>query len=471
MKKSELLDIYADTIDQMVRQKHTYAEISDVLYSETGIRVGPTQISKFLTSRKKRQKYSAHPAVSQKTENADTITFYKNGTAFCYLTRTESGIYHFSYDEKYRGEKEFAGGIYDKIPPFLENLLPEGANLRQLERSVGTKEKFILLQHLEDSFGAITTTPVTKQVPDFSYNPGCYKETFLSVEEIRLDIPKKIIDAKRLDSPFSGETKLSKLSGAQPKLSVVFTGSELRLQEKFEYSNAIMKVDNLKFRDLNLVENMLLSMARFELGFEVAETFIIVDPQKEKGFLAGDPLSHLVTRRFDRSPPNRVYEAYELASLMELESEQKYSASMEEIFDFLETKLRPKDMRNIARQFAFSYLVGNGDLHVKNIALFKEAKRFSPTPVYDVVNTKIYPSLEKEDLAASLKNKTSISPEEIFGFLGGYLSRGEIHEMAKTVNGNYEEYLNATPFDTQTAKRLEAFFANRMSTLQKASIF
>ncbi len=471
MKKSELLEKYADTIDRMVKRRHTYAEISDLIRDETGIKIGPTQISRFITSRKRRKKESPHPSSIKTKNSTDTITFYKNGTLFCYLTRTESGIYHFSYDEEYKGKKEFASGIYDKIPPFLENLLPEGENLRQLEKSVGTKEKFVLLQHLEDSFGAITTTPVAKRVPNFSYNPDSYEETLLSIEDIRLSIPKKIIDSKRFNSPFSGETRLSKLSGAQPKLSVVFENDELRLQENLEYSNAIMKVDNLKFRDLNLVENMLLSIARFELGFEVAEAFVVVDRQKEKGFLAGDPIGHFITRRFDRHPPGKIYDAYELASLMGIESEHKYSASMEEIFEFLEMKLPPKGIRNIARQFAFSYIVGNGDLHVKNIALFKKAGGFTPTPVYDVVNTKIYPSLQKEDLAIPLNGKTVVTPQEIFSFLSSYLNRGDIREMAETVNGKYKEYIEATPFETQTAQSLENFFENRMDSLHKASFF
>ena len=52
------------------------------------------------------------------------------------------------------------------------------------------------------------------------------------------------------------------------------------------------------------------------------------------------------------------------------------------------------EILHLLRQYAFSYLICNGDLHAKNISLYTlENGTITLTPLYDLINTAIYGDL------------------------------------------------------------------------------
>ena len=91
----------------------------------------------------------------------------------------------------------------------------------------------------------------------------------------------------------------------------------------------------------------------------------------------------------------------EAAVLVGLKREDKYNVSLERIASaLLEAGLSADDMDRVCDHVMFSWLVGNGDMHTKNIAVLRSiepgllgsAPRLSGTrysPLYDLVNTKI----------------------------------------------------------------------------------
>jgi serine/threonine-protein kinase HipA len=460
MKPSELLNLYASKITQLLKEKHTYEEVIDYLEKQTGINVSKSSLSKHIGQQKRLAKRQRKPSI----DSSNVLTLFLNYQPFGDLSRSSDGIYHFSYDEAYRGEKLFKTGLYDALPPFIDNLLPEGSNLRDLEQSVGSSDKFILLQHISDTFGGFTTSAIEKKIPLYGDHFFSFVKSLRSKEEIHFDIPQTIIEKKRFNNSFEGEEKLSKLSGAQPKLSVVFSNNQLRLQDGFEHSNALLKVDNIVYQDLNIIENMLLTFARLELKFETVLTTLIIDEQKEKGFLAQ---THLLVKRFDRQAPSTLLEAYEASALLNIQTDDKYELELSVLFEGLKKYIGTEELATLALQLFFSYLVGNGDHHSKNISLLKENGHYTLSPLYDVVTTKIYPALAKDDLGMLLNGRQVCKPNEIMTFLKQYTTVEELQRVYTVTTQRLFAYIESSPFDHDVAKKLVSYYTQHFKQVGK----
>jgi serine/threonine-protein kinase HipA len=70
----------------------------------------------------------------------------------------------------------------------------------------------------------------------------------------------------------------------------------------------------------------------------------------------------------------------------------KYRLSLREVADgLMELTTAPQiEILNLLRQYVFSYLIGNGDMHAKNISLQTlEDGTITLTPLYDLICTAI----------------------------------------------------------------------------------
>jgi serine/threonine-protein kinase HipA len=81
------------------------------------------------------------------------------------------------------------------------------------------------------------------------------------------------------------------------------------------------------------------------------------------------------------------------------------------------------------RQVLFAYIVGNNDLHPKNLSLFRKPNSQSHymtnfTPVYDVLSVAPYPKYYGDDLSLSILNSEleAVFSEayEMYGYYTGY---------------------------------------------------
>ena len=125
----------------------------------------------------------------------------------------------------------------------------------------------------------------------------------------------------------------------------------------------------------------------------------------------------LVVERFDirqGQDDRRMLALEDLCSVLDLPTESKYSGTMERIL----RAVRPlstapeQDLPIIIERALFAWLIADGDMHLKNMALLKIAepgdRRFRSVrmaPLYDAVTTRVFPRLEHDRMALKLNGK------------------------------------------------------------------
>ncbi len=123
----------------------------------------------------------------------------------------------------------------------------------------------------------------------------------------------------------------------------------------------------------------------------------------------------LLVERFDiRTSPDdpRRLALEDMCSVLDLPPAAKYDGTIERIA----RALRPlstapeEDLLLLLKRALFAWLIGDGDMHLKNLALLKiaDAARFESVrlaPLYDAVTTIVFPGLEHDRMALKLNGK------------------------------------------------------------------
>lgn len=187
------------------------------------------------------------------------------------------------------------------------------------------------------------------------------------------------------------------ISGVQPKVLV-----PEREDSRFTSRTAelIIKSGREEFPGLAINEYLCMSVAR-EAGIPVPEFHL-----SNNGKL-------LVMRRFDRDENLEPLGFEDMAALMGLAAEQKYSKSYSAIAKAIRLFCAPEHVRSsLAQLFAtvsLSCILGNGDAHLKNFGLLYADPTQRDTrlaPAYDIVNTTAY--IPEDVLALELMGNKSL---------------------------------------------------------------
>lgn len=187
------------------------------------------------------------------------------------------------------------------------------------------------------------------------------------------------------------------ISGVQPKVLV-----PEREDARFTSRTAelIIKSGRDEFPGLAINEYLCMAVAR-EAGIPVPE------------FHLSSNAKLFVMRRFDRDEHLEPLGFEDMAALMGLAAEQKYSKSYSAIAKAIRLFCAPEHVRSsLAQLFAtvsLSCILGNGDAHLKNFGLLyadptqRDARL---APAYDIVNTTAY--LPEDVLALELMGNKSL---------------------------------------------------------------
>jgi serine/threonine-protein kinase HipA len=110
--------------------------------------------------------------------------------------------------------------------------------------------------------------------------------------------------------------------------------------------------------------------------------------------------------------------------------------------------------RTLFGYFVFSILIGNGDLHAKNLAVYKKHGDWRVTPAYDLVSTVAYGD---HTMALPLHGSLEFSPKRLLSFsdslgLPRKLAAGDIAKILKRSSG-LEEELVGTQHGSLTLER------------------
>lgn len=189
------------------------------------------------------------------------------------------------------------------------------------------------------------------------------------------------------------------ISGVQPKVLVPEYQDAVAPRFTSKTSDLIIKSGRDEFPGLAINEFLCMSVAK-EAGISVPE------------FYLSNNTKLFVMRRFDRDEQLNPIGFEDMAALMGLAAEQKYSKSYSAIVKAIRLFCSPEQVQpSLAQLFAMvslSCMVGNGDAHLKNFGLLysnPSERDARLAPAYDIVNTTAY--LPEDVLALDLLGNKS----------------------------------------------------------------
>ena len=271
-----------------------------------------------------------------------------------------------------RQDKTMRGGL---LPPFFQNLLPEGA-LRELvdkEFGSGPFDEFDVLARLgHDLPGAIVARLETGDGGNsIALNP----------------------QAEASNKPSTTKICFS-LAGVQLKFSMTKRDA-ITMPASGEAGDLIIKTPSKSYAHLPELEFSSLKLAS-AAGVRTVEAWLVEADQIEgipTEFL-GNGQKSLALRRFDRAPGSRRIHIEDFAQIVGAIGDRKYTmANIETMLNIvrrLATDWRGQLLEGV-RRVAIDLMIGNGDAHLKNWSfIYRDGLHAELSPAYDIVPTFIY---------------------------------------------------------------------------------
>lgn len=257
------------------------------------------------------------------------------------------------------------------VPPFFAGLLPEGVRLGVVVSSTKTSpdDHFTLLLAIgADTTGDIRIVPAGISPP----------------ERQPMFEPERDKDFTAVFARLTGSVDADRrgLAGAQPKVSAATWTTPATTAA----GPAILKLNPPESYP-RLVENehFFMQMAA-GCGLRVPKTWLLHDAHNH---------SALLVSRFDRDRDVRIAQE-DACQVADLYPASKYRIKTETAITVLaDACARGGGSRSAAalellKTVVFSWLIGNGDLHGKNLSIYAPGGLWQPTPAYDLLTTQPY---------------------------------------------------------------------------------
>ncbi len=405
---------------------------------------------------------SSRASVFRDAEPAGTLERTPRGASFRYsrdfLNRHGKDGRGIAYHLPLR-EEPFAieGG---NLHPFFAGLLPEGLRLDALIRHVKTSKDdlmSLLLAAGADAVGDIWLTPEGMRPPQVTAVAELADIGEASFE----DLWSRSVD---YGSDMLGEQM--SVPGVHRKVSASMISFPVRgVQTKKIH---ILKLASQQFPRLVQNEFFFMNMAR-QCGVPSATVQLVNDADGESG---------LLVERFDRLPqssgePTKVHQE-DACQFLDRYPWDKYLLSLADVAKGLSICHTPVlAVAALIRLQAFSYLIGNGDLHGKNISLQTNPRNgwIEPTPAYDLVSTWPYGdqhmALKMDGRDARLTRKAFIRFGERFG-VAEKATRMILEELC-TKSGPWIPRVDEIGFDKKKTEHLKRMIERRRGELTRDS--
>ena len=299
-----------------------------------------------------------------------------------------------------------------KLPPFIVSLLPEGwlesvlkdhRDERALLRSGKRYMSNITIARTVDELSALPADLLSHKLADFTKNGlfrGIYEGPGRSTIERDFEHRLAALYANA-DTP--------RLSGVQIKapMSLKADGT-LSPSVGTSFTHILKPAGTSGFEALPLIEWLGLSLAR-AIGLPTPEAALVRMPD-------GMPPALLV-ERFDiraQADDPRWLAMEDMCSVLDLEPHDKYTGTIERVARATRalSSAPDEDLLILLRRVLFAWLIADGDMHLKNMALLKTATKGEAAfasvrlaPVYDALTTRVFPGLEHDRMALKLGGK------------------------------------------------------------------
>ena len=256
------------------------------------------------------------------------------------------------------------------VPAFFAGLLPEGVRLGVATSSTKTSADdhlTLLLAIGADTVGNVRVVPAgvdpARPVPMFD--------------------PERDTNFRAVFAKLTGSVDADPvgLAGVQPKVSAAMPSAPIRTRA----GPAILKLNPVHYPLIVENERFFMTMAA-ACGLRVATTSLLHDAKGR---------SALLVTRFDRAGPTRIAQE-DACQVAGIYPASKYRIQAEAAIAALADACargggsKPAALLELLKTVVFSWLIGNGDLHGKNLSIYNPDGVWQPTPVYDLLCTQPY---------------------------------------------------------------------------------
>lgn len=298
-----------------------------------------------------------------------------------------------------------------RLPPFIVSLLPEGwlesvlkdpddrAQLRSGKRYMSN----ITIAEKRADLANLPLDVLSTLLADHS-KQGVFAGTYAGPGRSSIDH-----DFEHRLAQLFNNAETPRLSGVQIKAPMnLGQDGVLRPATALPFTHILKPAGTSGFEHLPLVEWIGLTLAA-GVGLDVPAHALVQMP---------DGLHPaLVVERFDirRSLQDTTMLAMEdMCSILDLSPKDKYTGTIERIA----RAIRPlstdaeADLHLLLKRALLTWLIADGDMHLKNMAILKSAQPGEPAfssvrlaPVYDTLTTRVFPRLEHDHMALKLNGK------------------------------------------------------------------
>ena len=313
-----------------------------------------------------------------------------------------------------------------RLPPFIVSLLPEG----WLEQVLQDKDERALLRSGKRYTSNIT---IVERRRSSAATAGRPPEAAGRLYQ-RRRLYRCLRGPGRGEIEKNFERTLAQIYARAdtPRLSGVQIKAPMCLDEKGILSPAIGKpfthilkpAGTSGYDALPVVEWMAMELGR-AAGFEAPATALVAMPDGCR--------RRCLVERFDIRESNadtRFLALEDMCSVLDMPTSAKYDSTMERVARAVRllSTAPEEDLLIIVKRALFAWLIADGDMHLKNMALLKIAERgdrqfrtVRMAPLYDAVTTRVFPKLKHDRLALKLNGKDD------------NLRRADFQAMATTV--------------------------------------
>jgi serine/threonine-protein kinase HipA len=256
----------------------------------------------------------------------------------------------------------------NNLPPYFENLLPEGALLDLVEKEFGT--------------GAFDSFDVLRKLG--ADLPGAILARVEAGDEAPAPRP--------MPAKTAPKTIRFSLAGIQLKFSMKSANRRLTMPGVGEGGDVILKLPTTTFSGLPEAEYTALQLAKIA-GVDVVESTLVDSKSIEdipKELVEAGALS-LSVKRFDRAPDEIRIHTEDFAQIIGAVGDQKYTRANQDTLLNVVRRFSDDPIGAIlegVRRIVVDIMVGNGDGHLKNWSfVFPDGTTPKLSPAYDIVPT------------------------------------------------------------------------------------
>ncbi|MBX3120012.1 MAG: HipA domain-containing protein [Fimbriimonadaceae bacterium] len=379
------------------------------------------------------------------------------GSAFQYdrafLTREEKPLRGIAVHLPYRESPYITQGV--NLHTFFAGLLPEGLRLEAIIAKARTSRDDLFSLFVEagpDSVGDVYGVPAGQTV-----DPDIATVDLAKIQGAGFD---------ELEEGFVSGARDASIPGVQAKLSAGRINQPIGSTQSFGPS--ILKLAPRSYPRLVENEYFFLNLGA-KCGMAVPKVEIVHDRRDRSG---------LIVWRFDRDEDlasgtiRRIHQE-DACQLANRYSADKYRLTMREIAEAIceHCDTPAVSLYKLAKLCIFSYLIGNGDLHAKNISVFRRKQNgpLTLTPAYDLVSTLAYPDLDTR-MALQLDGKDdNIKKRDFAAFferhgLKASIVESEVEQIANGVGAALTD-LPEIGLDEKTTARMTRIMQERIARL------